>query len=202
MRKKTWCFMMIEYLIIVLGCTLFGLQHSGMSALRIKSKIIDRWGKEGYSRVFTISSIITLAIAFLSMNFWNWIYFILSPSSIRPLLLILGAIFGISGAVLAMMASRVISVSTVADMRTDRKAELVTNGIYSRVRHPLYLATILALIALALVYPFPHVTVFALCLMFYTMVGAYFEERKLVLHYGDEYQEYRKKAGFILPKLG
>ena len=100
-----------------------------------------------------------------------------------------------------MMASRVISVSTVADMRTDRKAELVTTGIYSRVRHPLYLATVLVLIALALVYPFPRVTVFALCLMFYTLVGAYFEERKLVLHYGDEYRKYRKTAGFILPKL-
>jgi protein-S-isoprenylcysteine O-methyltransferase Ste14 len=194
--------MMIEYLIIVLGCTLFGLQHSGMSNLRIKSKIIDRWGKEGYSRLFTTSSIITLAIAFLSMNFWNWIYFILNPSSIQPLLLVLGAIFGIGGVVLAMMASRVISVSTVADMRTDRKAELVTNGIYSRVRHPLYLATILVLVAAALVYPFPRVIVFALSLMFYTLVGAYFEERKLVLHYGDEYQKYRKTAGFILPKLG
>ena len=192
---------MIEYLIIVLACTLFGLQHSGMSTLRIKGKIIDRWGKGGYSRVFTISSIITLAIAFLSMNFWNWIYFILAPSSIQPLLLILGAIFGVSGVILAMMASRVISVSTVADMRTDRKAELVTNGIYSRVRHPLYLATILVLIALALVYPFPRVTVFASSLMFYTLVGAYFEERKLVLHYGDEYRKYRKTAGFILPKL-
>jgi protein-S-isoprenylcysteine O-methyltransferase Ste14 len=95
----------------------------------------------------------------------------------------------------------VISVSTVADMRTDRKAELVTDGIYSRIRHPLYLATILVLLAVILIYPFPIVAVFSLCLMTYTMIGAYFEERKLVRHYGDQYLQYKKNAGFMLPKI-
>jgi protein-S-isoprenylcysteine O-methyltransferase Ste14 len=37
-------------------------------------------------------------------------------------------------------------------------------------------------------------------MIIYTMIGAYFEERKLVQHYGDDYLEYKKTAGFILPK--
>ena len=193
---------MIEYLIIILASTLFGLQHSGISALRVKGRIIDRWGKEGYARIFNATSIITLLIAFLSMNFWDWIYFVTQPALIQPLLFILGILLGVGGAVMAMMASRVISVSTVADMRTDRKAELVTDGIYSRVRHPLYLATLLVFLALALIYPFPVVIVFSLSMIFYTMIGAYFEERKLVKHDGDEYIEYKKTAGFILPRFG
>ncbi|MFX1559907.1 MAG: methyltransferase family protein [Promethearchaeota archaeon] len=192
---------MIEYLFIVLASTLFGLQHSGMSAQRIKGRIIDKWGKEGYARAFKVSSIATLLIAFISMNFWNWLYLLTQPTLIQPVLLLLGAVSGLAGVILAMIASRVIDVSTVADMRTDRKAELITGGIYARVRHPLYLATILVFIALALVYPFPRVIVFSLCMIFYTMIGAYFEERKLVLNYGDEYLEYKKTAGFILPKL-
>lgn len=192
---------MLEYIIIILASSLFGLQHSGLSALRVKERIIDRWGKEGYARIFNITSMLTLLIAFLSMNFWNWIYFFTQPTMIQPILFILGILLGLSGVILAMMASRVISVSTVADMRTDRKAELVTDGIYSRIRHPLYLATLLVFSALALIYPFSVVTVFALCMIAYTMIGAYFEERKLVKHYGDEYLEYMKTAGFILPKL-
>jgi protein-S-isoprenylcysteine O-methyltransferase Ste14 len=135
------------------------------------------------------------------MNFWNWLYFILQPDLIQPLLFILGMILGVGGVVLSRRAVRVISVSTVADMRTDRKAELITGGIYSRVRHPLYLATVLLFSAIALVYPFPIVIVFSLCMILYTMIGAYFEERKLVMHYGDEYLEYKKSAGFILPKM-
>jgi protein-S-isoprenylcysteine O-methyltransferase Ste14 len=192
---------MIEYIIIILASSLFGLQHSGLSALRVKGRIIDRWGKEGYARIFNITSIVTLLIAFLSMNFWDWIYFLTQPALIQPVLFILGILSGLGGVVLSMMASRVISVSTVADMRTDRKAELITDGIYSRVRHPLYLATVLVFSALALIYPFPVIIVFSLSMILYTMIGAYFEERKLVKHYGDEYLEYKKTAGFILPKL-
>jgi len=192
---------MIEYIIIILASSLFGLQHSGLSALRIKGRIIDRWGKEGYARIFNITSIVTLLIAFLSMNFWDWIYFITQPALIQPVFLLLGVISGLAGVILAMKASSVIDVSTVADMRTDRKAELITDGIYSRIRHPLYLATILVFSALALVYPFPVVIVFSLSLIGYTMIGAYFEERKLLKHYGDEYIEYKKTSGFILPKL-
>jgi protein-S-isoprenylcysteine O-methyltransferase Ste14 len=60
----------------------------------------------------------------------------------------------------------------------------------------------LVLSALALVYPFPVVIVFSLCLIGYTMIGAYFEERKLLKHYGDDYIEYKKTAGFILPRIG
>ncbi len=193
---------MIEYFYIILASSLFGLQHSGMSALSVKARIIDRWGKEGYARIFSTLSVITLLIAFISMNFWDWFYFITSPTQIQPFLFASGVLLGVIGAAIALMASRVISVSTVADMRTDRKAELVTDGIYSRVRHPLYLATILVFSALALIYPFLRVTVFSLCMIFYTMIGAFFEERKLVLHYGDEYLEYREKAGFIFPRLG
>ena len=191
---------MIEYVIIIIMSSIFGLQHSGISALRVKGRIIDRWGKEGYARIFSITSILTLLAAFLSMNYWDWLYFIVDPSMIQPLLFIPGILAMIGSIIISVKASNVISVSTVADMRTDRKPELITGGLYARIRHPLYLATILGFAAIALIYPFPVVIVFVLSMILYTMIGAYFEERKLLLHYGEEYQEYKKRAGFILPK--
>jgi len=200
----------IEYIWIILASTLFGIQHSGVSSMRVKGRIIDRWGKTGYAGIFNFTSVLTLMIAVLSMQFGNWLYFITDPTQIQPLLFGLGVLSGIGGLVVAAKSSQVISVSTVADMRTDRKPELITAGIYSRVRHPLYLATILIPLylatilifgAMALIYPFPVVIVFALSMIAYTMIGAYFEERKLVLQYGNEYNEYKKQAGFILPWL-
>jgi protein-S-isoprenylcysteine O-methyltransferase Ste14 len=193
--------MLFEYVLIIMASALFGLQHSGFSSLRVKSRIIDRWGKRGYANIFKTTSVVTLLLAFLSMNFWNWLYFITDPALIQPISLIIGVVLGVVGVVIAFRASQVISVSTVADMRTDRKAELVTDGIYARVRHPLYLATILAFAALAFLYPFPVVIVFAISMIGYTMVGAFFEERKLLIHYGDEYRNYKKQAGFIIPRL-
>ena len=192
---------MIEYLIVIIASTVFGLQHSGVSALSVKGKIIDRWGKEGYSTFFTITSILTLAAAFLSMNFWNWLYFITDPSLIQPVLFISGILAMVAGVIVAAKASAVISVSTVADMRTDRKPELITGGLYARIRHPLYLATILVFGSIYLIYPFPIVFTFVFCMILYTLIGAYFEERKLIIQYGEEYLEYKKQAGFILPKI-
>ena len=192
---------LIEYAVIILASFLFGIQHSGISSLGIKGRIIDRWGKKGYANIFNATSVLTLLVAFLSMNFWNWLYFLTDPTLVQPILFIVGILLGHTGAIIAMSASKVISVSTVADMRTDRKAELVTDGIYARVRHPLYLATVLVFGAMAFLYPFPTVIVFALSMIAYTMIGAYFEERKLVIHYGQEYLDYRKQAGFILPRI-
>jgi len=192
---------LIEYAVIILASSLFGIQHSGISSLGIKGRIIDRWGKKGYANIFNATSVLTLLVAFLSMNFWNWLYFLTDPTLVQPILFIVGILLGLTGAIIAMSASKVISVSTVADMRTDRKAELVTDGIYARVRHPLYLATVLVFGAMAFLYPFPTVIVFALSMIAYTMIGAYFEERKLVIHYGQEYLDYRKQAGFILPRI-
>ena len=135
------------------------------------------------------------------MWFWDWFYFIFRPTEIQPILFISGLLLGSLGIWITMAASKVISVSTVADMRTDRLPELITDGLYSRIRHPLYLATILVLGALALIYPFGQVITFSLGLMAYTFIGAYLEERKLIAHYGDEYKNYKKQAGFILPRL-
>jgi protein-S-isoprenylcysteine O-methyltransferase Ste14 len=192
---------MIEYLLIVMGVTLFGLQHSGISALRIKNAIIERWGKNGYRNIFNATSIITLAISFFLLDFWNWLYFFTTPSLIQPYWLVIGIALLVVGLVLALKASQVISVSTVADMRSERKPELVTDGIYGQIRHPLYLATILMLLALPMIYPFPRILVYALSLIGYTMIGAYLEERKLIGYYGQEYLEYKERVGFLLPRF-
>jgi protein-S-isoprenylcysteine O-methyltransferase Ste14 len=92
-------------------------------------------------------------------------------------------------------------VSTVADMRSDRKPELITSGIYAKIRHPLYLATIFMFLAMGLLYPFTNVIICSISMSIYIIIGAYLEERKLIKHYGLEYETYRKTAGFLLPTL-
>jgi protein-S-isoprenylcysteine O-methyltransferase Ste14 len=191
----------IEYLAIILGVLIFGLQHSGISALRVKNRIIDRWGKGGYAKLFNATSIFGIAVPFIAMNYWDWLYFVREPTLIQPLLFVSGVVLISIGLIVTTLASRVISVSTVADMRTDRAAELITGGIYSRVRHPLYLATILLLLGLAALYPFNRVIVFSIALCAYILIGAYLEERKLIVQYGDAYRAYRKQAGFMLPRV-
>jgi protein-S-isoprenylcysteine O-methyltransferase Ste14 len=192
---------MIEQLLILLGVVIFGIQHSGISALPIKHYIIDRYGKKGYSRVFSITSILALISSILLLNYWNWLYFITNPELVNLLLFLLGIIMILVGLIIASIASREISVSTVADMRTDRKPELISSGIYAKVRHPLYLATILLFLSLAFMYPFLNVIVYTVSMSMYIIVGAYLEERKLTGYYGQEYLKYKERVGFLLPKI-
>jgi len=192
---------MQDVLRIGFGVLVFGLQHSGLSALRIKHAIIDRFGKNGYHNIFTGTAILAFIFSFLMIGFWDWLYFILRPESIQTPLFAAGIMCGAVGLWLAKKASAVISVSTVADMRDDRTPELITEGLYGRVRHPLYLATLLLFSGFALLYPFLPVVIYSILMNTYLLIGAFLEERKLIIYYGEEYEQYKKKAGFILPRL-
>ncbi len=76
---------------------------------------------------------------------------------------------------------------------------LVTDGWYAYVRHPLYLGILI------LFWLVPEMTVNRLAviaaLSIYLVIGAYFEERKLLKDFGDEYAEYRARTPMIIPKI-
>lgn len=77
--------------------------------------------------------------------------------------------------------------------------QLITGGMYRLVRHPLY-STGLVILWLA-----PQVTVNRLVLMvsltLYLVIGAYFEERKLLRDFGSEYAEYKSRTPMFVPGL-
>ena len=76
---------------------------------------------------------------------------------------------------------------------------LVTGGFYRYVRHPLYTA------GLVFIWLFPIMTCNLLALniglTLYIIAGAYFEERKLLLEFGEAYAEYRRKTPMLIPGL-
>ncbi len=78
-----------------------------------------------------------------------------------------------------------------------REEKLNTDGLYRYMRHPLYTFSLLVL------WLTPTMTRnFALlyaALTVYIIIGAIFEERKLVQTFGAAYQEYRAKTPFLIP---
>jgi methanethiol S-methyltransferase len=80
-----------------------------------------------------------------------------------------------------------------------KPAELVTGGLYSYVRHPLYTA------GLIFIWFSPEMTVnrLALWIIFsaYIIIGAFFEERKLLRDFGSVYAEYKSKTPMLIPKF-
>jgi protein-S-isoprenylcysteine O-methyltransferase Ste14 len=78
-----------------------------------------------------------------------------------------------------------------------REDKLNTGGLYRYMRHPLYTFSLLVL------WLTPTMTRnFALlyaALTVYIIIGAIFEERKLLQTFGAAYQEYRAKTPFLIP---
>ena len=74
---------------------------------------------------------------------------------------------------------------------------LNTGEFFSYVRHPLYL------LGMIIFWSDPEMTLswftLSLAVTIYLVAGSFFEERKLIAIYGDEYREYRRRVRRFLP---
>lgn len=79
---------------------------------------------------------------------------------------------------------------------------VVTTGAFRYVRHPLYLASILFYLGLAIA----TVSLFSLAVfggifVFYDYIASY-EEKILEERFGEEYRKYKKETGKWVPRIG
>lgn len=76
---------------------------------------------------------------------------------------------------------------------------MVVNGLYRWMRHPLYTGGLL------LIWLTPVMTVNTLTLIIvlsiYLVVGAVFEEHRLVQEFGEQYTAYQQQVPMLIPKL-
>jgi len=79
----------------------------------------------------------------------------------------------------------------------DEEQKLIIKGVHRISRHPAYLFIILFLAFR----PYMDVfyLVFFICTIAYFYIGSYFEEKKLIAKFGDEYLDYKKKVSKIFP---
>jgi len=81
----------------------------------------------------------------------------------------------------------------------EKSGALVTRGLYHVVRHPLYT------FGLLFIWLTPTVSQNALTVYIgatiYTLIGAYFEERKLLGDFGEDYAVYKQKTPMLIPGL-
>jgi len=78
---------------------------------------------------------------------------------------------------------------------------LITSGIYGRVRHPIYLGSILILWGELHLLKTANGLLFVILATAYFAIGSFMEERRMVRQFGDTYLRYQEKTGRFLPKL-
>jgi protein-S-isoprenylcysteine O-methyltransferase Ste14 len=117
-----------------------------------------------------------------------------------PLLDLVGFLFVLVGLGVACLGRYALGTnwSNCYEYQVKRKQELVTNGIYSYIRHPLYAGIALFFIGSELIVQsyllFPYLLAF---------LAAYrqgkWEEVLLEHHFGETYRDYKKRTKMLIP---
>lgn len=192
----------MSILTIIFSLLLWGGIHSLIASLTFKALLADTVGKSvmrGYRLFYNAFSFLTfLPILYLVTILPDApLYSVPAPFSY---VMFLGQGLGLVLLIVGVLQTDTLSFIGLSQLFAEEKSSaLVTKGLYRLVRHPLYTA------GLMILWFSPKVTVNSFTLYvgatIYILVGAYFEERKLLREFGQAYAEYKSKTPMLIPGL-
>lgn len=187
---------------LILAVLVWGVVHSMMASLgfkaflrRVMGKGLMKFYRLFYNMFSAVSfvPILYLMVALPNQSFYQvptpWSYLMLVGQGISVLLLLV-----------AVLQTDTLSFVGLRQLFEEEKQDkLVRSGFYRFIRHPLYLFGLLFL------WLSPSVSlnsfIVYLSLTIYILVGAYFEERKLLREFGQEYADYKAITPMLIPRL-
>jgi protein-S-isoprenylcysteine O-methyltransferase Ste14 len=200
----------IDILITLSLFSLFAIIHTQLASTGVKSRIRDKI-KDGiafYRLFYNAVSLITFIIFYtLSPKPDVVIYDLQFPFDIIIFVLQVAALLGFFIAGSQTNLKEFLGISQIIRYikheydinELDEKQSIVTGGFYKYSRHPLYFFAIIFLAVRPSMDLF-YIT-FLLCMVGYFYIGSFYEEKKLIRNFGDEYLEYKKNVPRIFPKI-
>jgi len=196
--------MTLSFWLILLAVLSYGLLHTLLASLKVKAITRHSFGhktEQWFRLAYNFIAIITLLpILFLPVLLIDKeLYQIVFPWVLLTLVIQVIAVIIILVGIKQTGLTSFIGLRQLLLPEDTTPPRLVTGGLYHYVRHPLYTA------GLIFIWLLPIMTCNLLALniglTIYIIIGAYFEERKLLLAFGDAYAEYRKRTPMLVPGL-
>ena len=173
---------------------------------KVKPTQERKWGLSGIRWIIVLLIII---VVFISKRFdilppchqaWFTCLYNLFVSHISSLFVeIIGTVFTIIGLVIAVIARKTLADnwSATIDLKKDHK--LITTGIYSYIRHPIYTGILLMGLGTVLVSP-----TLIVALIFLFIFGSFLfriknEEALMTKTFPKEYPSYKKRVKALIP---
>ncbi len=187
---------------LIFFITLWGIVHSILASIGSKDFLRRSLGDgfmKFYRLLYNIFAVVSLApVLYLMISLPDktlyevpspWNYLMRSGQAISAFLLLLTVL---QTDALAFVGLRQL-------IEDDEKSDLVTNGLYRFVRHPLYTFGLLIL----WFSPSMSLNTFVvyIALTVYILIGVIFEERKLMREFGQKYADYKSITPMLIPGL-
>lgn len=187
---------------VIFSIALWGIVHSLLASFSFKDflrRLLGNRFMKFYRLIYNVFAVVSIApvvylmIVLPDKNLYQvpapWSYLMLAGQGLSALFLI--------AAILQTDILSFIGLRQVIE--EEREGKLVTHGLYRFVRHPLYTFGLLIL----WLSPGMSVNSFIvyLSLTVYILVGAFFEERKLLREFGEDYANYRSVTPMLVPGL-
>lgn len=193
------------YLFYGIAWIAFGLAHSILASETMKRCLARVFGPT-YRLAYNGFAVITLAITFWlghqyfadteAFNHTSTIKILLSITEVSGWLLMF---FALGQYDLSRFAGTHQLKAAKSGTHSDDDETLHTKGLHHYVRHPLYSAVFLVLWGAAWT-PFGLAT--AIFGSGYLLIGTYYEERRLLVRYGEAYATYRDSVPAFIPWRG
>ena len=196
-----------DVLLIIILFAFFGFIHSYLASEKVKRTFKKVFGKRiaFYRFGYNLFAIASLYIIYeLSPKPHIRIYDLPNPYDLIiliPQFLALAGLFWVSQYVCIKEFLGLLQIKRFFEGRynseLDEELTLTIGGPYKYSRHPIYFFSIMFLVFRPTMDLF-YLT-FLLCIIAYFYIGAYFEEKKLVKHFGNRYIKYREGVPKIFP---
>lgn len=189
--------------LVFFAVLIYGVIHSLLASLLVKEWANTRFGslsRRAYRLAYNIFAVLSLlpVLALPALLPDRHLYSIPYPWTLFTLLLQSLAAAALVMGVMQTGIWSFLGVRQLLKSTEDNPApQLVLRGLYRCVRHPLYTA------GLIMLWLMPVMTANLLALVvglsLYIVVGAVFEERKLVGEFGEAYIRYQQHTPMLLP---
>ena len=93
------------------------------------------------------------------------------------------------------------SLVGTAKLKIVKEQKLVKDGLYKHIRHPLYLGEILRNLGFVVIFSSLYGILIVLLASIFLLFRIVIEEKMLIVVFGEEYKEYRRKTKKIIPYI-
>ncbi len=190
---------------LAIGWLFYFALHSVLADLNVKASIVqalpslEKYYRLAYNLIFLAG---LLGLSILSISEWHLIY---EAGTISQ---IVGSLLFICGFWIGFQTVRTFDLPeflgfkpSVREHTGASEKGLITTGLYRYMRHPLYTGTILFCAGIFFMVPAWPLAIFIICMCIYLPFGIYFEEKKLIREFGEDYIRYQKRVSRLVPGL-